>query len=126
MDNQQQNGQSVTKDWTHHQMPETARELLLQAKAAEQRLEQNQTGEGSQALVFESNLGNAMGLAMNAGFATLHPNGLRGFYCLVWCLQFYQLRDRFFIAGSHLIAWIIGIFWSSLSVNSSRRGILSR
>jgi hypothetical protein len=125
MDNQQQNGQSVTKDWTDLQMPETACELLFQAKAAEQRLEQNQTGEGCQSLVFEANLWNAMGLAMNAGFATLHPNGLRWFIGMVWCLQFYQLRDRFFIAGNHLIEWIIGIFWSSLSVNSSRRGVLS-
>jgi len=78
-------------------MSETARELLLQTKAIEQRLEQNQTREGSQAPVFEANLRNAMGLAMNAGFATLHPNGLRWFIGMVWRLQFYPLRDLFLL-----------------------------
>ncbi|MCB1763865.1 MAG: hypothetical protein KDI27_12110, partial [Gammaproteobacteria bacterium] len=76
----------------------------------------------AQALVFESNLGNAMCFAMNAGFATLHPNGLRWFIGLVWCLQFYQLRDRFFIAERHFIASFFGVFWIALWVNSSYKG----
>jgi hypothetical protein len=96
--------------------------LLLQSKAIEQGLEQDQTGEGGQTLVFEADLGNTMGLAMNTGFATLHANGLHWFFWAVWCLQFYQFRDRFFIAESHLVASFFAVCWIALLVNSSRTG----
>jgi hypothetical protein len=119
MDNQQQHGESVSKDWADLQMPETARELSLQSEAIEQRLEHDQAGEGGQALVFKPDLGKAMGFAMNGGSATLHPNGLRWLIWAVWCLQFYQLRGRFFITGTHRIASFFGVCWIALSVNSS-------
>jgi len=90
-------------------MPETTRELLLQSNAIEQRLKQDQTGEGGQALILEADFWDTMSLAVNAGFATLHANGLRWFIGLVWHLQFHQLRDRFFIAGSHFIASVFGV-----------------
>jgi hypothetical protein len=122
MDDQQHHRESVAKDWADLQMPETAHELLLQSQALEQGLKQDQAREGGQALVFETNFWDTMGLAMNAGFATLHANGLRWFIGLVWCLQFYQFRDRFFIAASHLFLSFFGIFWIALGVNSSRKG----
>lgn len=81
MNNQQQHREAMTEDRADFQMPETAGELLLQSEATEQGLKQDQAGERGQPLVFEAKLWNAMGLAMNAGFATLCVNGLRWFYC---------------------------------------------
>jgi hypothetical protein len=111
----------MTKDRADLQVPETTRELLLQTEAIEQGLEQDQTRKGGQALGFEADCGNAMGFVMNAGFAKLHTNGLCWLIRMVWRLQFYQFKDRFFIAASHLPASFLGDCWNALSVNSCRR-----
>ncbi len=79
MDNQQQDGESVAKDWTDFQMPETRSELLLQCKLIEQGLKHDQACEGGQSLVFKPNLGDKISLAMNVSFARLHNDGLLGF-----------------------------------------------
>jgi len=100
-------------------LAKTAAQLRLQADAGKQRLIQHQAGEGGQPLVFEFDLGNTMGLAMNRGFSTLHANGLRWFSWLVSRLQFYQLRGRFFMPASHLFAAIYAVFRTSLLVRSS-------
>ena len=55
MDDQQQYGETMTKDWADLQMPETARELFFQSEPIEQRFETGPDRQRAQALVFESN-----------------------------------------------------------------------
>jgi hypothetical protein len=117
--NQQQHDQAVAKDGTHVEVAETPAQLLLQTDTVEQRLVDHQSSERGQALILKFYFRNAVGLAMNGGFATFHANGLRWFIGLVWCHQFYQPRGRFLLpqaiflhhfyvsAGSH--------FWCSPS-----------
>lgn len=79
------------------QMTETTCQLLLQSETSEQGLEQDQAGKGGQSLIFKTEFWSRMNFAMDAGFATLHANGLSWFYWLDLQLQFYQLRERFFL-----------------------------
>ena len=98
VDDQQQHHHPVSKDGADLQMVEALAQLSLQVDAGEQRLVEHQTGKRGQALVFEPDFRDAMGLAMDGSFATLHANGLRWFDWLFWQLQSYKLRDRFFHA----------------------------
>ena len=106
VDYQQQDDDAVTIDRADGQVAETPGELLLQADPAEQRLVHHQTGKRGQSLILKFNLGNTMGLAMNGGFATLHVDGLFWLSCWVGAYQFYQARDRFFMAEKHFLSSI--------------------
>jgi len=122
MDDQQQHHGAVAEDGADLQVAETATQLLLEPDAGKQGLVHHQAGEGGQLLILKPDLGNAMGLAMNLGFATLHADGLRWYCCLFWRLQFYQLRGRFFMRASHLFAPLYAVFWTSLLVRSNDSG----
>ena len=123
MHDQQQHHDAVAEDGADLQVAKTAAELMLESDPGKQGLVHHQAGEGGQLLIFEPDLGNAMGLAMNGGSATLHANGLRWFCWLVSRLQFYQLRGRFFMRASHLLASIYAVFWTSLLVQSRNRSV---
>ena len=125
MDNQQQHHDAVTEDGADLQVAKTAAQLLFESDTGEQRLVHHQAGERGQLLIFEPDLRNAMGLAISRGFATLHADGLRWFYWLFWRLQFYQLRGRFFMRTSHLLASLYAVFWTSLLVKSSNSRVTS-
>ncbi len=83
MDDQQEDDDTVSEYRADVQMAETARELLLEAEPDEQGFEQDQPREGGEFLVFKTQIGNAVGLAMNLGFATLHVDGLFWLCCLL-------------------------------------------
>jgi len=96
----------VAKDWTDGQVTETPGQLLLQANTAEQRLIHHQASKRGQSLILKFDLGNAVGFTMNGGFAKLHVDGLFWLSCWIGVHQFYQARDRFFMAKDHFFASI--------------------
>lgn len=57
-------------------------------------------------MVLETQFRNAMGLAMNTGFATLHGNGLCWLNGMVWYLQFYELWTVFLCPQAKKIMWL--------------------
>ena len=61
VDDQQQHHDAVTEDGADLQVAKTAAELLLESDTGKQRLVHHQAGERGQPLVFEFNLGDAMG-----------------------------------------------------------------
>jgi len=119
MNDQQRHHDAMTKNRADRQVAETSAQLLLQVDAGKQRLVQYKARERGQSLILEPDLWNTIGFAMNGGFATLHADGLRWYCWSVWRLQFYQLRGRFFMHASHLLASIYAVFWTSLLVRSS-------
>jgi hypothetical protein len=80
MNEQQQHHDTMAEDRADRQVAETSAQLLLQANTGKQRLIHNKARERGQPLVFEFDLGNAMGFTMDFGFASLHANGLRWFF----------------------------------------------
>jgi hypothetical protein len=90
----------MTEDRADRQVAKTPAQLLFQPDPGKQGLINDETRERGQSLVFELDLGDTMGFAVNGGFATLHAHGLRWFYWFVSQLQFYQRRDRFFMRGN--------------------------
>jgi hypothetical protein len=83
VDDQQQNHGAVAKDGADLEMTKTAAELSLESQLPEQRLKHDQPGKGGQTVVFKMKFGNAVGFAMNRGFATLHVGGFFWLFCFV-------------------------------------------
>jgi hypothetical protein len=60
VDSQQRYDNAVTIDRADGKVTETPRQLMLQADAAEQRLEHHQSGKRGQSLILKFDLGNTM------------------------------------------------------------------
>jgi hypothetical protein len=81
-------------------MAEGIAQSLLQHQALEEGLEQEQTGEGSQLLVFELQVGDGVDFALNLLSAKLHVSGLFGLVGGVLTTPLYQSWGRF-LRGSY-------------------------
>jgi len=68
---------------------------LFQVQALKEGLEQEQSGKGSQLLIFESQVGEGVGFALNLLSAKLHVSGLCGVVCGVLTTPSYQSQGRF-------------------------------
>jgi len=81
-------------------MAEGIAQTLLERQALEEGLEQEQPGKGSQLLIFELQIGEGVGFALNLLSAKLHVSGLFGLVGGVLTTPFYQSWGRF-LRGSY-------------------------
>jgi hypothetical protein len=72
MNDKHHHNSGVSENGAAIQMPETFMQMFLELQPTEQRLIQNQSGKGSQPLIFEFQVRNFIGVAMDLRFTIFH------------------------------------------------------
>src|SRR5207244_13454570 len=76
VDDEEQHHGVVAEDRAHLQVAETGSQPFLDVELGEEGLEDDQARERCECLVFETDLGESVKLAMDGGSARLHVGGL--------------------------------------------------
>src|SRR5450756_922535 len=101
MHDQQHDNVGVPKDRAAFQMSEASLQTPLQIQPRQQRLHDNQPGEGGQMLVLEANLRQRTGFQINRILANLHSNGLSCWHGCFSQLN-YTNAEAVFISSSNI------------------------
>ena len=102
----------MSEDRANGEMAEAAAQPFFEPQTSEQRLEEDETRERRQLAVFKAQCGQAMGLAVDFGFAILHrkrsPSGMCWFgktHYIAKCRPLLRLSDHeisLFIPSLHI------------------------